>query len=304
VHYVIEAPAVFFGRTPFQIATTVLFGIVPALRAGAVAPASVIQSSDRLGGAGAGESRLSVALIVVQVAVSLTLTVTAGLLVRSFERLARAPLGFERDHAIVVTINSPSVPAADRSAFYQQLVTAVRGVPGVGNAGGSMNPPIVGTLLGNFVVSEPGVAPPPEAEPFSQSDRITPGLLPAYGMALRAGRDFDERDSRAGGHAMIVNEAFVRRFIHAESAIGRAVNLMPGCLRRVTSPGSKTIVGVVSDRSSDRFAMVIIRPSIFPFPRATDRSCSQISISPSGPPADRRSAGAASVGSDLAVKRD
>ena len=86
-----------------------------------------------------------------------------------------------------------------------------------------MNPPIVGTLIGNFVVSEPGVAPPPEAEPFSQSDRITPGLLAAYGLTVRAGRDFDDRDSRTGEHAMIVNEAFVRRFIHAESAIGRAV---------------------------------------------------------------------------------
>ena len=98
-----------------MIATTVLFGIVPALRAGAVVPASVIQSSSRQGGAVAAESHLSVALIVVQVAVSLTLTLTAGLLVRSFERLAGA-LGFERDHAIVVTISSPGVPAADRRA--------------------------------------------------------------------------------------------------------------------------------------------------------------------------------------------
>jgi putative ABC transport system permease protein len=231
-----------------MIATTVLFGVVPALRAGAVVPASVIQSSDRLGGAGAGESRLSVALIVLQVAVSLTLTVTAGLLVRSFERLARAPLGFERDHAIVVTLNSPSVPAADRRAFYQQLVTAVRGVPGVSSAGGSMNPPIVGMLIGNFVVSEPGVTPPPEAEPFSQSDRITPGLLAAYGLTFRAGRDFDDRDSRAGEHAMIVNEAFVRRFIHAESAIGRAVSLtyrMPS--QGDYALGPQTIVGVVGD---------------------------------------------------------
>jgi putative ABC transport system permease protein len=231
-----------------MIATTVLFGIVPGLRAGAVVPASVIQSSDRLGGGGAGESRFSIALIVGQVAVSLTLTVTAGLLVRSFERLARAPLGFERDHAIVVTLRSPSVPAADRRVFYQRLVTAVRGVPGVSSAGGSMNPPIVGTLIGNFVVSDPGVAPPPEAEPFSQSDRITPGLLAAYGLTLQAGRDFDDRDSRAGEHAMIVNEAFVRRFIHAESAIGRAVNLtyrMPS--QGDYALGSQTIIGVVSD---------------------------------------------------------
>jgi predicted permease len=248
-----------------MIATTISFGLVPALRAGAVAPASIIQSSDRLSGAGAGESRLSIALIVVQVAVSLTLTVTAGLLVRSFERLARSPLGFERDRAIVVTLNSPSVPAADRRLFYQQLVTTVRGVPGVASAGGSMNPPILGTLIGNFVVSEPGVAPPPDAEPFSQSDQITPGLLAAYGLTLRTGRDFDDRDSRAGEHAMIVNEAFVRRFVHADSAIGRAVNLtyrMPS--QGDFSLGSQTIVGVVGDsvyRSMrDRGQPTIYRP--------------------------------------------
>jgi predicted permease len=231
-----------------MIATTVLFGIVPALRAGAVVPASVIQSSGRLGGAAAGESRLSVALIVAQVAVSLTLTVTAGLLIRSFERLARAPLGFERDRAIVVTIGSPSVPAADRPAFYRRLVAAARAVPGVASAGGAMNPPIVGMLIGNFVVSEPGVAPPPEAEPVAQSDQITPGLLAAYGLTLQAGRDFDDRDSRTGEPAMIVNEAFVRRYIHSEAIIGRAVSLtyrMPS--QGDFALGPRTIVGVVSD---------------------------------------------------------
>ena len=231
-----------------MIATTVLFGVVPAVRAGAVVPASVMQSSDRLGGAAGGESRLSVALIILQVAVSLTLTVTAGLLVRSFERLARAPLGFERDHAIVVTIGSPSVPAADRPAFYRRLVTAVRAVPGVASAGGAMNPPIVGMLIGNFVVSEPGVAPPPEAEPFSQSDQITPGLLAAHGLTLEAGRDFEDRDSKTGEPAMIVNEAFVRRYIRSEAIIGRAVSLtyrMPS--QGDFALGPRTIVGVVSD---------------------------------------------------------
>jgi putative ABC transport system permease protein len=229
-----------------MIATTLLFGIVPAVRAGAVVPASVTQSSARQGET--GDSRLSVALIVVQVAVSLTLTVTAGLLVRSFERLAGAPLGFEPDRAIVVTVSSPSVPAADRKAFYQRLVTAVGDVPGVASAGGSMNPPIVGLLIGNFVVSEPGVAAPADAEPFSQSDQITPGFLAAYGLALQAGRDFDDRDSMTGEPAMIVNEAFVRRFMHTESAVGRAVSLtyrMPS--QGDYAMGPKTIVGVVGD---------------------------------------------------------
>jgi putative ABC transport system permease protein len=231
-----------------MVATTLLFGIVPALRAGGVAPATVIQASDRQRGAGAGESRLSMAIIVLQLAVSLTVAVTAALLVRSFERLATAPLGFERDRAIVVTVGSPTVPAAERNALYRRLVAAVRAAPGVDAAGGSMNPPIAGTLLGNFVVSEPGVAPPREAEQFSQSDQVTPGFVGAYGMTLQAGRDFDHRDTATGEPAIIVNEAFVRRFVHNADPIGRAVDLT----YRMPSQGdyllgTKTIVGVVHD---------------------------------------------------------
>jgi predicted permease len=230
------------------IAATCLFGVVPAFRAAAVAPASVIQSSDRQRGSGSGDLRLSNSLIVVQVAVSLSLIVAAGLLVRSFERLSTAPLGFDRDRTIVVTVGSPSVPAAERSGFYRRLVAAARAVPGVAAAGGSMNPPITGMLIGNFVVSPPGVLAPPGARVFSQSDEVTPGFVAAYGLTLRAGRDFTDRDMTAGQNAIIVNDAFVRQFLDASDPIGRTLDLT----YRMTAQrdfrlGTRRIVGVVGD---------------------------------------------------------
>jgi predicted permease len=235
--------------TVTMIATTLLFGVIPALRAAAVAPASVIQASARQGGAGSGAGRFAGGLIVVQVAVSLTLIVTAGLFMQSFARLVAAPLGFERDRAIVAAVESPTVAGADRNALYRRLVATLAVVPGVSAAAGSANPPIVGTLLGNFVVSAPGTPAPPDAESFSQSSYVTPGFVQAYGMTLGSGRDFDDGvDTPTSPKTIIVNDAFVRRYLGGQDAVGRAVDLT----YRMSSQGdyrlgTTTIVGVVSD---------------------------------------------------------
>ena len=128
-------------------------------------------------------------------ALSLLLVVAAGLFVRTFERLAHAPLGFDRDRVLLATITAPTVPPADRNLLYQRLVRAARVVPGVAQAGGSLNPPIVGGLVGDIVVTDPGVAPRPDAEVVSQLTDITPGDAGGFRHADRAGRDFDARDT-------------------------------------------------------------------------------------------------------------
>jgi predicted permease len=235
----------FLGVT--MIGTTLLFGIAPALRAARVPPAATVQNASRLSIAGSAAGRLSTALIAGQVALSLALVVTAALLAQSFARLSAAPLGFERDRAVVVSVSAPAVPAIERTPLYGRIVDALQQVPGVANVGGSMNAPLAGTLLGNFVVSKPGIAPAADAEPFSQSDWITPGFVGAYGLRLLAGRDFS-RDDRAGRpRVIIVNEAFARRYIEGD-AIGRSVAItyrMPA--QGDYSLGDQTIVGVVND---------------------------------------------------------
>jgi putative ABC transport system permease protein len=230
-----------------MVLTTMVAGAGPALRAAGVPPIGALKEQGRslVGESGGHASR---GLIVAQVALSLVLVVAAGLFVRTFERLQAASLGFDRDRVLVVTVAAPTVPATERRVVYQRLVRAAADVPGVAAAGGSFNPPIVGSLIGEFVVSEPGVPPPLEAEHISQVGETSPGWFSAYGTDLRAGRDFDDRDSLTSPPVMLVNESFVRRFLPNQDPVGKPMGVtfrMPPFGDVLL--GTKTIVGVVGD---------------------------------------------------------
>jgi predicted permease len=227
-----------------MIGTAILFGVAPAIHASRVAPIDALK--DRGQNAHAGRAGLSSVVVVAQVAVSLALVVAAGLFVRTFSRLTQVPLGLNRSDTLLVTIRTPTVPGIERNALYHRVVKAVAGVPGVEFAGGSINAPLAGTLVGEFVVSEPGAAPPPDAEHIRQSDFITPGMFAAFGIAVDAGRDFDERDTPATPKVMIVNEAFARRFSPGASPVGKPLTLTFRA-QGDYSLGTMTVVGVVRD---------------------------------------------------------
>jgi predicted permease len=244
-----------------MVTTAILFGVAPAARATYVAPMEVLKEHVR--GSRDGGGRWSSGLIVAQVALSLLLVVAAGLFVRTFERLARVSLGFDRDRTVVVTVTAPTVPAADRNVFYHRLIGAAAAVPGVAHAGGSLNPPLIGSLVGDIVVSTPGVTPRADAEAVSQYMDITPGFFAAYGTAIRAGRDFDDRDTDAAPHVMLVNEAFVRRFLPGRNPIGMPLALAARIAPSGDIPiGSRTVVGVVAD-SVYRSIRAPLRPTMY-----------------------------------------
>jgi putative ABC transport system permease protein len=182
------------------------------------------------------------------VALSLSLVIAAGLFVRTFERLAHAPLGFDRDRVLVATITAPTVPPADRNLLYQRLVRAAASVPGVAQAGGSLNPPIVGGLVGDIVVTDPGVAPPADAEVVSQGSHITSGMLASFGTPIVRGRDFDARDTMTSPKVILVDEALVRRLFPGRDMLGAPVALTfrsggPGDVPL----GTYTVAGIVAD---------------------------------------------------------
>jgi len=251
-----------------MIATAILFGVAPAFRVTRVAPMDALKER---ASADVPHTRLSSGLIVAQVAFSLLLVVAAGLFVRTFERLARVSLGFDRDRTLVLTVTAPTVPAADRNRLYHHLVSAAAAVPGVAHAGGSLNPPLIGALVGDIVVSPPGVTPRADAEAVSQFMDITPGFLGAYGTPIRAGRDIDDRDTDATPRVMLVNEALVRRFFRGRNLVGA-----PLALTARIPPngdiliGSRIVVGVVAD-AVYRSIRAPLRPTIYvPLAQRTD----------------------------------
>jgi predicted permease len=230
------------------VLTVLLFGMVPGMRAARVDPIDGLKAQGR-GVSTDGRRGLSTGLLVGQTAVSLVLVVAAALLVETFRGLVRAPLGFDRDHTLMVTVTAPTVPMAERQTLFHRMVKVAAEVPGVAGAGGSLNPPLIGMLIGDFVVSEPGTQPAPSAEPISRGDTVTPGWFGAEGMTVLDGRDFDDHDTLRSEQVSIVNEAFVQRILGGRrDAVGTRLALT----LRLPIVGdvpwnTRRIVGVVND---------------------------------------------------------
>ena len=228
------------------VTTALLFGAAPALRATAVAPIDALRSHGRT--IATERLALSRGVIVLNVALSLLLVVSAGLFVQTFERLARVPLGLDGDRTLIVSVTASTVQASERPKLIDRLAKAVAAVPGVQAAGVSLNPPIVGEIGGaDLVAGEPGPPPPPDAPRVSHVDVITPGWFDSYGIPLKAGRDFDDRDGTAGPLEMIVNETFVRRLYPGRNVVGMPLGLAWRVERGDVPIGTHTIVGVAGD---------------------------------------------------------
>jgi putative ABC transport system permease protein len=221
--------------------TAALFGVAPALRATRVAAIDALRSHGRVAGSGGG---LSGGLVIAQIALSLALVVAAALLVRTFEHLATAPLGFDSDRVLLVVVDAARAPIqpTDRSRFFQRVVDAVARVPGVAHAAGSMLAPITGGVS-QMRIEVPGGRALSERERVSLRHFIMPGWFATYGTPIHTGRDLDERDTAGAPAVVLVNEAFVRRFYPDGSAVGRTITTARGDL----PAGSRLIIGVVGD---------------------------------------------------------
>jgi predicted permease len=192
--------------------------------------------------------------VVLQVALSLVLLVAAGLFASTFRRLATLPLGFDTGRILVVDVDTARAhqDPASRRDYYQQVVDAVRTVPGVANAAASVITPF-----------NPATKSPLFADPKRVHEQVvSPEFFATYGQVIRAGRDFDGRDSAQAPRVAIVSESYVNRFLTGRDPL--TVTLDSGaCDRR---NGTCAIVGVVTDTAFGPLRAGL-RPAIY-FPLA------------------------------------
>ena len=220
------------------LATAVLFGMAPALRATSVLPVSALRGPGGSRAESAG--RLTSGLIVVQIALSLTLVVAAGLFIRTFGRLLSVPLGFDSDRVLIATVDTARahVDAAARLPYYQRLAEAVGRVPGVAKAAASTNTPLSRASQAPLLFKAERVR-----------NAVGPGWFATYGTRFLAGRDFSDQDSASGPLVAIVNQAFARKFFPDKNPLGLLIE-------------ARTIVGIVDDAV---FATVRngVRPTLY-----------------------------------------
>ena len=225
-------------------ATTLLFGMVPALRATRVAPNEAIKEQGR---AIAGESRfgLGSALVVAQVALSLLLVVGAGLFMQTFSALAHVRLGFEPEPMLIVSVGAKrsTVAVADRPALYERLRQAAAAVPGVRSAALQNVTPLTNSSWDTRIENPEGLSLP-ESERAVHMNEVSAEYFATYGTPILAGRDFSAQDSRTAPPVVLVNETFAKKFFPGVNPVGRTIRNDPS---PGENPPRREIVGLVRD---------------------------------------------------------
>ena len=180
--------------TGVAVATALLFGMAPALRAARVHPNESLKEQGR---GNSTDRRFSTGnlLVVTQVALSLVLIVAAGLFMRTFAALDGLDLGFERTGALVVNVNAQPLrlePAA-RGPVMARVLQAASATPGVEHAALSVVTPVSGSTWNNLF-EFPHLPQLGERERVVNVNHVSPGFFAAFRTPLIAGRDFTDAD--------------------------------------------------------------------------------------------------------------
>ena len=223
--------------------TGLLFGLAPALHASTPHPGNMLKESGR-GLAGGGRNRMRSALIVSEVALSLMLLVGAGLLIKSFWRLLQTDAGFDPRGVLAMDIplNRTTYKTPEqRVAAFQQLIAQMKSIPGVRDASVTSNVPLTDFDVElSFQVE--GRAPyKPGAEAVADYTVVGADYFRTMNIALLRGRVFTDQDTATSPQAMVVSNAFVKRYFPNEEPIGRRI-VFDG---KEEKP--REIVGVVGD---------------------------------------------------------
>ena len=211
--------------------------------------------------AGAGASyRVRSALVIAQMALTLVLLVGAGLLGRSFVRLAQIDPGYRTERALVLDMSASvpegSVGERERVRLYDEVITRLAALPGVTSVGGINAFPLSGgnRSSGTFLV----MSRIDEQFELSQIPKLmqdrtrtgdaefrvaSAGYFRAMNIPVVRGRVFEDRDGPDAPHVGVISASLAKAKWPNEDPIGKIIQYgnMDGDLRPFT------VIGVVGD---------------------------------------------------------
>jgi len=250
-----------------SIATGMLFGLAPALRAARLDLNSSLKSGGRSsqgsGGFRFARHRLRSLLVVSEVAVSLILLTGAGLLVRSFVRLAAVPPGFQPDH--VLSMRVAAIGARYRTdpptvQFYQEASDRILHLPGAKSVGAVSALPLT-PAVGWGGINVEGFTPAPGQELQVDLRSATADYFHTMEIPLIAGRFFTAHDTPDQRRVVIVDQKFAARFWPRGDAVGKHLWFDPN--KPLTIVG---VVGTVKEYGLDTDGKIV---TYFPFTQDT-----------------------------------
>lgn len=234
--------------------TLILAGLAPAWRATRVDPADALRGGGRDTGGAKGHGRLRAALVCAEIALALTLLSGSALLIQSLRQLSAVDAGVDSAHVLTARIALPK-PAqlpgeeiwawaarvkASNAPRLDAILARIDALPGAASAAVVDSLPISGEGGGNgsFILHGHDI---PMDQNLADFRLASPDYFATLGIPLREGRLLDAHDGAEPGLGthVLVNQAFVDRFVAGESVIGQQFGILDDTM--------KTIVGVVGN---------------------------------------------------------
>ncbi len=244
------SPFVLASCAGLTLLTTILFGLIPALRATRMKLAESMKEGG-MSTEALSRSLLSKFLIAGQIALSLALLIGASLFGRTLTNLQNVDLGFQRESIAVFEIDPMSVGYSGPRlrTFYDQFLERTRTLSGVRTAALAGLTPISNRLR-SLMVGAKGS----EVRLTMNYNPVTSGYFTTLGIPLLAGRDFRREDEpvvtprgwmgKDASRVCIIDESLARQQFGTVNAVGRRL-----CLHGSDCSADKGIevIGVVKD---------------------------------------------------------
>jgi predicted permease len=206
------------------VATTALFGLLPAMSASR--PALVPSLKADATGEGSVRRRVTMrdALVVGQLALSLVLLVAGALLTRGLVAARGTDLGFDPApiSALQFNLQMNGYDVERAVAFRKRVVAELETVPGVAAVAIASRLPMSPNINMEGVQVEGHHQPKDDPTP-TDAVEIGPHYFEAVGVPLVEGRGFTEDEVESRRKVAVVNEAFARRYWPGRSAVGQRV---------------------------------------------------------------------------------
>ena len=266
----INVPVLLFSMG-MAIATGVLFGLWPAIQVSRPDFSHIMQSTSRKVAGSVAGRRFHGALIASQLALTLLMLAAAGAAIEGFLHMLHMNLGYDPHNVMSVGIpvhEGTYKTWAERSAYFDQLRSAVADVPGVTMAAISTNatPPSNGMNSNVQILGKPSATDQPTRLNF-----VSHGYFPVLHIALAQGRIWDATEDHNAAPVAIINQAFAKRYFPAGDALGHSIHfpdLRDAPPFVVISPGGNgnlLIVGVIEDKLDDGLANPVLPEAFVPF---------------------------------------
>jgi predicted permease len=204
------------------LATSMVFGLVPALQTSRLDVQAALSETGARGVAGASNRWPRRVLVVIEVALGVVLLVSAGLLIRTFVHLRDQNPGFDASSLITASVSLQNARYHDAVAvtrLFEDSIARIRAIPGVQDAAAGLGMPYTRLLNDGFIRIEGPVIDKPDQPQLTNATYVTPRFFETLKIPMRAGRGIEPEDIAGAPLVAVVNDAFVARYYKDDAAV-------------------------------------------------------------------------------------